>query len=78
VYETFDTEFSLSDHFVYLLEGCVFCRIECIQFVPSVEGAFLNQSMMLGELRETVSIVIALVVKELQKVIGVESGIMKN
>jgi len=69
---------SVSDHFVYLLEGYVFCRIGSIHFVPSVEGVFLNQSMMLGELRETVLIVIASVVKELQKVIGVESGIMKS
>jgi len=69
---------SVSDHFVYLLDGYVFCRIGSIRFVPSVEGVFLNQSMMLGELRETVLIVIASVVKELQKVIGVESGIMKS
>jgi hypothetical protein len=60
------------------LEECVFCRIGSIHFVPSVEGVFLNRSMMLGGLRETVLIVIASVVKELQKVIGVESGIMKS
>jgi hypothetical protein len=69
---------SVPDHFVYLLEGCVFCRIGSIHFVLSVEGVYLHRSMTLGELRETVLIVIASVVKELQKVIGVESGIMKS
>jgi hypothetical protein len=46
--------------------------------IPAEGGVFLSQSMMLGELRGIVLIVIASVVKELQKVTGVESGIMKS
>lgn len=36
----------------------------------------ISQSMRLGELREIVSMKIALVGRELQRVIGVENGIM--
>jgi hypothetical protein len=38
----------------------------------------LNQSMRHGELREIVLIVIASVVKKLQRAIGVGSGIMRR
>jgi hypothetical protein len=72
------TEKSGSDYFVYVLERLLFCRIESIHFVPVEGGVFLNQSMMLGELREIVLIAIASVVKEQQKVIGVGNGIMKS
>jgi hypothetical protein len=72
------TQKSVSDHFVYLFQRLVFCRIESIHFVPVEGEVFFNQSMMLGELREIVLIAIASVVKEPQKVIGVGSGIMKS
>lgn len=39
-------------------------------------GMSISQSTRLGELRETVSMKIALVGRELQRVIGVENGIM--
>jgi hypothetical protein len=39
---------------------------------------FLNQSMMLGELREIASIAIESVVKELQRATGVGNGITKK
>jgi hypothetical protein len=44
-----------------------------------LEGVmFLNQSMKHGELREIVLIVIASIVRKLQRAIGVGNGIMKR
>jgi hypothetical protein len=71
-----DTEVSAKS--VYLLERIVSCRIESVHIIPVEGGVFLNKSMMLGELRETVLIAIASVVKGLRRVIGVGSGIMKS
>jgi hypothetical protein len=58
--------------------GCFICRVKGGHLSKGEGEIYLKQSMKLGELRETALIVIESIVRELQRAIGVGSGIMKR